>query len=131
MLKKVAVYLAGGMKSGWQDDVKRILERPNLVTFDPREYNDPEAGPDNYVWNDIFRIRAADIIFGYMEKDNPHGYNLMWELGFATAHDHKQVIFVDETERRTEMAQETTRFYTNLDAGVKALVNLVEMMQNG
>lgn len=51
-----------------------------------------------YTLWDMHHIRSADILFGYMEKDNPSGYGLATEIGYAKGLG-KTVILIDEKSR--------------------------------
>lgn len=75
------VYLAGGMKTGWQDVVKTLL--PGNIYLDPRDHHFTDE-LDYTAW-DLTALRKADIVFGYMEKTNPHGAGLALEFGVAHA----------------------------------------------
>jgi len=122
------VYLAGGMRSGWQDKV--IEACPKYVTFlDPRSHGLQEA--EHYTEWDLDAIRSCNILFGYLEKDNPAGHNLALEIGYAYALK-KIIIFVDEksgtiglSERHTAMLREVSIYFKKFDDGLPYLKNLV------
>lgn len=84
------VYLAGGMRTTWQDEL--IAALPNVVFLDPRSHglNDPAA----YTAWDLNAIREADAVVACMTSDNPSGYGLSLEVGFAYALG-KPVYFID------------------------------------
>lgn len=88
---KVKIYLAGGFKSGWQDRV--ISTYPQFEYLDPRSHG--LTNPDAYTAWDLAAIKACDIVFAYLEKDNPGGYALALEIGYAKALD-KIIILVNE-----------------------------------
>lgn len=88
------VFLSGRIDSFWQDRV--IKEIPSLEYFDPRSHR--LNGPMQYTLWDMHHIRSADILFGYMEKDNPSGYGLATEIGYAKGLG-KTVILIDEKSR--------------------------------
>jgi nucleoside 2-deoxyribosyltransferase len=86
---KQKVYLAGGF-SDWREKVKSISDM---------EFFDPKLKPDKH-WNeygmwDIHFVKQCDILFAYMDKDNPSGYGMALEMGYAKALN-KTVIFVLE-----------------------------------
>lgn len=85
------VFLSGRIDSSWQDKV--IKEIPSLEYFDPRSHR--LNTPTEYAAWDIHHVRIADILFGYMEKDNPSGYGLATEIGYAKGLG-KTIILVDE-----------------------------------
>ena len=55
--------------------------------------------PNQYTEWDLFYIDKSDIVFAYMEKDNPSGFGLCLEIGYARAKG-KLVIFVNESDNR-------------------------------
>lgn len=85
------VYLSGGMRSGWQQHVKKAV--PEHQYFDPCEHGLDEEG--QYTLWDLLAIDASDILFVYFEASNPSGYGLSLEIGYATALG-KDIILVDE-----------------------------------
>jgi len=91
------VFLSGRLESNWQDKV--IAEVPNLEYFDPRSHG--LHGPTQYAIWDKYHVRSADILFGYMEQDNPSGYGLATEIGYARGLG-KTVILVDERSQADE-----------------------------
>ncbi|MHB9019786.1 MAG: hypothetical protein ACYC3G_02875 [Minisyncoccota bacterium] len=80
----VYVYLAGGMKSGWQDKVKEACY--DLIIGGEVEFFDPREGkikdPDIYVPRDIAAANESDIVFGCAEEDNPGLYALSAEMAW-------------------------------------------------
>ena len=88
--RRLAVYLAGGLHSGWQERVR--AEIPGADYLDPRTHRlrDPSA----YTAWDLDALRRSDVVFAYLEDSNPGGYALALEIGFARALD-KHVILVN------------------------------------
>jgi Nucleoside 2-deoxyribosyltransferase like len=86
-----AIYLAGGFKSGWQDFVRGVLNGWQII--DPSSHGLPD--PKEYTEWDLRGIRSADVILAYMERDNPGGYSLALEVGYAKALG-KHIILVEE-----------------------------------
>jgi nucleoside 2-deoxyribosyltransferase len=86
------VYLAGDMKSGWQD---RFAEQvPKWVELiDPRSHGLPD--PAQYTAWDLDGVRRADAVIAYMGAHNPSGFGLCIEAGYAYGLG-KRIIFVDE-----------------------------------
>ena len=80
----VYVYLAGGMKSGWQDKVKEACE--DLIAESAVEFFDPRDGaikdPNVYIPRDIEAANRSDIVFGCAEEDNPGLYALSAEVAW-------------------------------------------------
>lgn len=92
------VYLAGGMKSGWQDRVVDFVERipgldEDVKLIDPR-YHGLKDEADYTAW-DIRGVKYADVVFAYLEADNPSGFGLCTEVAYGAAL-RKFIIFVDE-----------------------------------
>jgi hypothetical protein len=88
---RLKVYLAGGFKSGWQDQVIKAL--PAYDYLDPRSHGFEEKS--EYTAWDLEAVRRSDFIFAYLESTNPGGYALALEVGYAKALG-KFVVFVDE-----------------------------------
>lgn len=102
-LKRVpVVYLAGGMRSNWQNVVKEALRKAQLpvIFIDPREHGC--ADEQKYTSWDLEGVRRADIVFAYLEKDNPNGAGLALEIGFAKALNEssvavkKKILYVED-----------------------------------
>lgn len=76
------VYLAGGMRSGWQKKVKDAVAHHNY--FDPRvkEMKKKPTLEEYGTW-DLHYIKMCDLVFAYMERTNPSGVGMACELGFA------------------------------------------------
>lgn len=75
------IYLAGGMKSGWQDRLIRVHD--DLRFIDPRNHGlrDEKA----YTEWDLDGVRRADLVLAYMDASNPSGFGLCLEVGYAKA----------------------------------------------
>jgi nucleoside 2-deoxyribosyltransferase len=85
------VYLAGGMKDGWQDKAIPLLAGHNV--FDPRSWSSPD--PNIYTARDLAHIAQCDVLLVHMSSSNPSGFGLSVELGFAYGIG-KTIVFVDE-----------------------------------
>lgn len=140
-LKKV--YLAGGMKSGWQDVLykayfMKIVDSDvpssfnyarhhdfDCIYFDPRDNRakDPQVFTN---W-DIFHLKQSDIVFAYLEQDNPSGIGLAAEIGYAKALG-QTVIFVNEQSdnRYVKFVEEISDVVVNtFEEGVVILARLI------
>lgn len=123
---KQKVYLSGGLKSGWQQEVKNMVGCA-VEFFDPatHEINDAVG----YAAWDLHYVRQCDIVFAYMESTNPSGIGLSLEIGFAHALG-KTIIFVDEKSAhdeafsiRLEIVRESASVvFDNLAEGVAHLL---------
>lgn len=87
------VYLAGGMRSNWQDAVKRCL--PGCIYLDPRDHHFKDEA-DYTAW-DLAAVEACDIVLGFVEKSNPSAAGLALEFGYAAARG-KTLLYVEEPE---------------------------------
>lgn len=123
-VRKPRVYLAGGMRSGWQDKLVSRLGS-QAVMFDPRAHGLMESR--QYVKRDLAYVRKADIVFAYFEKTNPSGFGLAVELGYARALN-KTIILVDEVRSRyTQFCDEVADFTeVSLDAGIARLESMLD-----
>lgn len=103
MKKPVDVYLAGGMRSGWQDRVKADLKKlreKNLVRWnDPRD-NQTKV-PEEYKLLDIMRVETADIILGLAEDDNPGLYALCVEISIGKTKGARTIL-INELKEATD-----------------------------
>lgn len=96
--KATVVYLAGGMRSNWQDQIKEALTGQGFMFVDPREHGcKDEAG---YTAWDLSGVSLADVVLGYLEKDNPSGAGLAVEFGWA-AKEGKHLIFMEDPHPHT------------------------------
>lgn len=86
------IYLSGGFKSNWQSKVMKAIGN-RCVFFNPREHK-LDSDKEYWVW-DIHFVKECDIVFAYMEADNPSGFGLTFEIGLAYALN-KTIILVDE-----------------------------------
>ena len=82
------VYLAGGMTSGWQEKVK--LSAPDFkyvdVCFRDAKMKNDNLKPkivEEYTQWDKHWVKNCDILFAYMEDDNPSGFGMACELSYA------------------------------------------------
>jgi nucleoside 2-deoxyribosyltransferase len=89
---KAKVFLSGGFKSNWQSIVIQELGE-QFVFFNPREHGLEHS--DFYTTWDIHFVKECDILFAFMEKTNPSGYGLAFELGVAYSLN-KTIILIDE-----------------------------------
>ncbi|MBD8083019.1 nucleoside 2-deoxyribosyltransferase domain-containing protein [Chryseobacterium caseinilyticum] len=95
---KPKIYLAGGFKGGWHDDVVKKLG-DSFQIFNPQQHNLDEA--EKYTYWDLYHVKKCDILFCYMSKDNPSGYGLALEIGYARALN-KLIVLVDDRSKDDE-----------------------------
>ena len=118
------VYLAGGMKSGWQDKVIAAVPGPQF--FDPRNHG-LESAPELYTMWDLQRVLAADLIFAYLEESNTGAFGIGVEAGAAFTKG-TPVILVDELPdmpRFGMLRSIATATLADLDEGIDVLANMV------
>lgn len=101
-MKNQKVYLAGGYKSNWQAEVKKIN---NFTWFDPKEKERPNGVEipmtlNEYGTWDLHFVKQSDIVFAYAERTNPSCIGLSVEIGFAKGLG-KTVILVLEPNHET------------------------------
>ena len=115
------VYLAGGMHSNWREPIKQAM-----ACYDPHDHGCVDE--QEYTAWDLAGIRRADVLFAYLDADNPSGYGMATEIGYARALG-KLVIFVCEPAHPQHqyfgmcraMADVT---YTTLEDGIHFLLTL-------
>ena len=95
------VYLAGGMRTDWQDKVIVIKRYPDetISFYDPRNKNvenERQLTLEEYGTWDLHHIKQCDIVFGYMEKTNPSGVGMACELGYAFGIGKTVILVLEE-----------------------------------
>lgn len=99
---KQKVYLAGGFRSNWQAEVKKL---DGFIWLDPREKERPNGVEipmtvNEYGTWDLHFIKQADIVFVYAERTNTSCIGLSVESGFAKGIG-KTIILVLEPNHET------------------------------
>ena len=97
-----------------------------FIFFNPREHK-LESIEEYTTW-DIHYIKECDIFFAYMEKTNPSGYGLCFELGLAYSLG-KTIILVDEKSLEDDTFRKyfqivylpSTIVFDDIDNGIKFL----------
>ena len=115
------VYLSGGFKTGWQEDVTKEIQRlrPDAEVADPR--NNKFHNPSYYTkWN-LTNIADCDIMFAYMEHDNPGIANVAFEIGFAAALGKHVVLVNEKGQRWAEMMHQTSHTFGDVAGALAAL----------
>lgn len=116
------IYLAGDMKSGWQDRFAAMLPK-DVELIDPRSHGLTDAA--QYTWWDLEGVARADIIMAYMGPHNPSGFGLCLEAGYAYGLG-KPIIFVDEMTvdwrgRYFDMLRQIATVVPTLEAAARVL----------
>lgn len=109
------IYLAGGMKTGWQDKV--IRRCTDLRFIDPRTHGLQQEA--EYTAWDLAAIDRADMVFAYMDTSNPSGFGMSLEVGYAKARG-KYIWYVceDDSARQRYFGMVRScadRLYSSLD----------------
>jgi len=120
------IYLAGGMRADWRTGITLTVPRHTYYSPATHGLKDwTEYSP----W-DFSAIDHCDWLFGYFEKDNPSGFGLCCEIGYAKGKG-KRVLFVNEHEDNWDKNKylKLIRFcsdvyYANLLDGVNFLTAL-------
>jgi nucleoside 2-deoxyribosyltransferase len=86
--------------------------------------------PAQYTPWDLLGIETCDVVFAYMEEDNPSGYGLSLEVGYARALG-KLVILVDaKMDDRMAIVRATANIVLNsLDEGRAFLCSLKSLYE--
>ena len=123
------VYLAGGFRTNWQQEVKDHFIYEQFQWLDPKQTG--LTIPLEYTTWDLFHIKQADIVFVYIEKANP-GIGLAAEIGYAKALG-KVIITVFEKDRDNipdkyyhMLLAMSDRWYNNLKEGIDFLSTFIQ-----
>ncbi len=87
------IYLAGGMRSNWQDAF--IKRYPTVDFVDPRSHGLVFAR--EYTFADKIGIQQSDLVVAYFERGNPSGLGLAYEIGYAGGLGIP-ILLIDEKE---------------------------------
>lgn len=117
------IYLCGGLKSGWQDEVDAALEDHDCI--DPRDFPQKKDGHlGETAKKERKAIQESDLVFAYLEASNTRPVGIWAEIVYAVEND-VPVIFVDEwQDHRTEWFTsfaELSFVYESLEAGIRAV----------
>jgi len=124
-MAKPKVYLAGGIRSGWQD---RVMREADAEYYNPREKEITKTLTlEEYGTWDLHHIKQCDLVFAYMEKDNPSGIGMSVEMGYAKGLG-KTIILCLEQENQfikpgylSFMEKVADVVYTDLESAIKYL----------
>lgn len=114
------VYLSGGMRSGWGEIVRAVL--PDVTFLNPAHH--ALKRPSEYTLWDMVAIESCDVVLAYLEKDNPSGLGLAFEIGYARGL-RKPVLFVNEKldDKYTRILEQgaTLNFPSDLESAIRFL----------
>ena len=116
------IYLAGGMKSQWQDRVVRAAPE-HLVIKDPRSHG--LSDEKSYTAWDLAAIRESCLVVAFMDAENPSGFGLSLEVGYAHALGIPVWYVCEDTTDRQRffgmVRAVSERVFESLDAAIDAL----------
>lgn len=115
------VYLSGGMKTGWQDKMPEI---EGVTYFDPRKDSEQSAAI-KFVNDDIKAVKEADVVFCYMEKDNPSGLGAAWECAIAYENEIPIITVWEKDYIDPFFSCCSQFFFSNFDKGIERLTKVV------
>ena len=121
-MRGMKIYLAGDMRSGWQDKLIALLPE-GVEAIDPRKHG--LADPAEYTTWDLAGVRRADAVVVFMDPANPSGFGLSIECGYGFALD-KRIIFVDQMgvdwrSRYFDMLRQVSTVVRTFEEAVAAL----------
>lgn len=93
---KNRIYLAGGFRGDWHEYIIEKLGE-TFTIFNPKRHQLESV--NMYTAWDLYHVDKCDILFGYMTEDNPSGYGLALEIGYAKA-KNKLIILIDERSKK-------------------------------
>jgi len=134
----IRVYLAGGLKTDWQQNVIDAFADDREVEFlDPREVS-PDGGGMLFLAAQVERewLDRADIVFGYVEVANTVPIGLAAEFGYiagkrrAMTGSAPTLILVNQLETRgmewVAFFVQPDQYTTSLGRGLDLLRHAVE-----
>ena len=92
------IYLAGGMKSDWQEKVKKVIDA-EFYDPKPKEVGKNLTLEEFGTW-DLHNIKKCDLVFAYMERTNPSGIGMSVEIGFAKALGKTIILCLEENNEK-------------------------------
>jgi len=126
-MENTKVYLAGGLKSNWQDKVIDRL-KGRAIFFDPRQHGLESDEKQFTVW-DLHHVKNSNLLFVYIEKDCPSFYGASLEIGYAKALG-KTIILVDEkSESDTLFARQFRMILASVDIKVGLLEEGIQILK--
>lgn len=124
---KTKIYLAGGInKSNWQQKVIDDVGQKDIVFYNPGKHELTDS--KEYTFWDLHYVKQSDILFAFMQRDNPSGIGLALEIGYARALD-KPIILVDEKSKSDEdfanrfefVRESSTIVFNKIEEGISFL----------
>lgn len=95
---KQKVYLAGGIRSNWQE---KVTSNVDAEFYNPRTKEvDKTLTLEEFGTWDLHHIKKCEIVFAYMEKTNPSGIGMSVEMGYAKALGKTVILCLEEGNER-------------------------------
>ena len=97
------IYLAGGFRNNWAERVKKSSDKFYWINPKDKEFQDGKRivmNVNEYGKWDLHFIKQSDIVFVYVERENPSCIGLCCEAGYAKGLG-KTVITVLEPNHQT------------------------------
>ena len=107
------IYLSGGLHSGWQEKFN------HLPVIDPRKHRLTDV-IDIQKWM-IDRIKEASIVVCYLDKQNPGGYSMAFEIGVASALNKPVYIVDKKQEKYFAITKASTREFDTIEELIEAI----------
>jgi len=119
-----SIYLAGGMQTDWRDQVR---ERVDARFYDPTDHWLDSL--EEYGQWDLHHVASADVLFCYIERDNPSCLGAAVEAGYAAGQGTLVVLvrerrhehFPDEKVAFLEAVADVS--FADLDDGIEYLLH--------
>ncbi len=119
------IYLAGGIRSNWQE---KVTSRIDAEFYNPRtkEVDKILTLTEFGTW-DLHYIKQCDIVFAYMEKNNPSGIGMSVEIGFAKGLGKTVILCLEENNEFIKdkylefMKKASDILFTDLEDAIKYL----------
>lgn len=94
-VRRMKVYIAGGMRSWVGCLLAKYLRADGHEVLDPNDWAESNPTAMQYTQADLAAIRKSDVVVAFMSSDNPSGYGMSLEVGFAHGIG-KPVLFLDK-----------------------------------
>lgn len=127
---KQKIYLAGGFKSNWHEQVKESSDNFEWINPKEKEFKNGERivmDVNEYGKWDLHFIRQSDIVFVYVERTNTSCIGLCCEVGYAKGLG-KTVITILEPNHETIkdaylsfITQVSDIVFSDLESGINYL----------
>jgi len=87
------VYLAGGLRSGWQNEVQERC--PHLTFISPLDKDEDSMSLEEFGTWDLHHVKQADLVFTYIERTNPSCIGAAIETGYAAGKDTTVILVLE------------------------------------